>query len=341
MSRECGRPGADRADAAASGALALSHVPQLYAAIGDSFTEGVGDELPDGSVRGWADFVALGLAAAAHEPIGYANLAIRGRKLGPIVDEQLEMAIALHPEVISFNGGGNDMLRPRMPEERVADRFRQAVHRIRGAGIHVLMLSGANPTDHLLLGRVFDARGVRLTAALGDLAQLDGVTFVDNFNDRGLRDIRYWSPDKLHLNSLGHARREQRAHGHRRRGSRRVGRRRGRRRAARASQPQHRRVLPRVRAAVDRASPHGALSATGARRSGDGALRSGPHSSRSLRMRARHALTQAAASGRAEHVGDERARTSGQALDALELVHARHAPPTAPPDDRAGRSPGT
>ena len=36
-----------------------------YAAIGDSFTEGVGDELPDGTVRGWADFVALGLAEHA------------------------------------------------------------------------------------------------------------------------------------------------------------------------------------------------------------------------------------------------------------------------------------
>lgn len=177
-----------------------------YAAIGDSFTEGVGDELPDGTVRGWADFVALGLAAAAGEPIGYANLAIRGRKLGPIVDEQLEAAIALGPEVISFNGGGNDMLRPRMPEELVAGRFRQAVHRIRDAGIHVLMLSGANPTDHLPLGRVFDARGARLTAQLNDLAELDGVTFVDNFSDVGLRDIRYWSADKLHLNALGHAR---------------------------------------------------------------------------------------------------------------------------------------
>ncbi|WP_308798665.1 SGNH/GDSL hydrolase family protein [Agromyces silvae] len=177
-----------------------------YAAIGDSFTEGVGDELPDGSARGWADFVALALARAAREPIGYANLAIRGRKLSPIVEEQLEVAIALRPDVISFNGGGNDMLRPRMPEERVAGLFRTAVHRIRDEGIHVLMLSGANPTDHLPLGRVFDARGARLTAALLDLAELDGVTFVDNFNDRGLRDIRYWSPDKLHLNSLGHTR---------------------------------------------------------------------------------------------------------------------------------------
>ena len=177
-----------------------------YAAIGDSFTEGVGDELPDGSVRGWADFVAIGLAAAAREPIGYANLAIRGRKLGPIIDEQLDPAIDLRPELLSFNGGGNDMLRPRMDEQVTASRFRDAIERIRGAGIHVLMLSGANPTDHLPMGKVFDARGARLTAALVDLADRPGVTFVDNFNDQGLRDIRYWSPDKLHLNALGHAR---------------------------------------------------------------------------------------------------------------------------------------
>ena len=178
-----------------------------YAAIGDSFTEGVGDELPDGTVRGWADFVALGLAKhAAPDEMRYANLAIRGRKLGPIIDEQLDPAIDLRPELLSFNGGGNDMLRPRMDEQVTASRFRDAIERIRGAGIHVLMLSGANPTDHLPMGKVFDARGARLTAALVDLADRPGVTFVDNFNDLGLRDIRYWSPDKLHLNALGHAR---------------------------------------------------------------------------------------------------------------------------------------
>ncbi len=177
-----------------------------YAAIGDSFTEGVGDELPDGSVRGWADFVALGLAAHAREPVRYANLAIRGRKLGPIIEEQVEAAIRLRPELISFNGGGNDIMRPRMDEAAVAERFREAVLRIRAAGVHVLMLSGANPSDHLPMGRMMDSRGARLTRALADVGELDGVTFVDNFSDRGLRDIRYWSPDKLHLNSLGHAR---------------------------------------------------------------------------------------------------------------------------------------
>ncbi|WP_353808560.1 SGNH/GDSL hydrolase family protein [Agromyces sp. SYSU T00194] len=196
-----------------------------YAAIGDSFTEGVGDELPDGTVRGWADFVALGLArhaAAQAEASGtaapgteasgtaatvrYANLAIRGRKLGPIIDEQLEPAIALRPELISLNGGGNDILRPRITVPEVADRLRGAVDRIRDAGIHVLLLSGANPTDHLPMGGVFGRRGDALAEEVFGWGALDGVTRVDNWSDAGLRDIRYWSADKLHLNSLGHAR---------------------------------------------------------------------------------------------------------------------------------------
>ena len=75
-----------------------------YVALGDSYTEGVGDELPDGRLRGWADFVALGLQAAAAEPIGYANLAIRGRKPGQIITEQVEPALAHDPDLITFNG---------------------------------------------------------------------------------------------------------------------------------------------------------------------------------------------------------------------------------------------
>ena len=56
------------------------------------------------------------------EPIEYANLAIRGRLVWPIVEEQLEPALALKPTHLSFNGGGNDMLRPR--HERRARRRR-------------------------------------------------------------------------------------------------------------------------------------------------------------------------------------------------------------------------
>lgn len=177
-----------------------------YVAIGDSFTEGVGDELPDGRTRGWADFVALGFAVASAEPVRYANLAIRGRKLGPLIGEQLETALALEPELLSINGGGNDIMRPRVSIASIVDLLEDAVVRGVEAGVHVLLLSGADPTAHLPLGAVVRKRGDQLADAVRARLPRDGMTFVDNWADATLRDIRYWSPDKLHLNALGHAR---------------------------------------------------------------------------------------------------------------------------------------
>jgi lysophospholipase L1-like esterase len=102
-----------------------------YAAIGDSFTEGVGDELPDGSVRGWADRVAAGLASARGGEVRYANLAVRGRLLEPIVTDQLEAALSLAPAptLITLNGGGNDMLRRGIDVARLVALTERAVRR--------------------------------------------------------------------------------------------------------------------------------------------------------------------------------------------------------------------
>ncbi|MFF1572122.1 SGNH/GDSL hydrolase family protein [Leifsonia sp. NPDC058292] len=184
-----------------------------YIAIGDSFTEGVGDDLPDGRVRGWADFVALGLAMAASssaasgaQPVTYANLAIRGRKLGPLLAEQLEPAIAQRPELISLNGGGNDIMRPKVSTESVVRQLEEATERVTSAGIHMLLLSGANPSDHLPMGNLVSRRGDELDAAAHKLFPREKATFVDNWADPVLRDLRYWSADRLHLNATGHAR---------------------------------------------------------------------------------------------------------------------------------------
>ncbi|WP_243063030.1 SGNH/GDSL hydrolase family protein [Humibacter sp. RRB41] len=176
-----------------------------YVAIGDSFTEGVGDDLPDGRVRGWADLVASGLAAAANEPVLYANLAIRGRKLGPIVGEQLDAAIAMGPELLSINGGGNDIMRPRVSVDDVAAQTADAVGKAIDAGIHVLLLSGANPSDNLPGGKTIQRRGDELAVRVRAIVPDTGVTFVDNFADPVLRDLRFWSLDRLHLNAFGHA----------------------------------------------------------------------------------------------------------------------------------------
>jgi lysophospholipase L1-like esterase len=178
-----------------------------YVAIGDSFTEGVGDELPDGRVRGWADLVAQGWADARGEPVEYANLAIRGKLVWPIVDEQLEPALALGPTHLSFNGGGNDMLRPRTSIAHVVSAFERVLQRCDEQGVQLIVLSGANPSAQLPLSRVIQRRGDLLSAGVvARLADRPDVVRALNWPDRELSTGGYWSEDRLHMNARGHHR---------------------------------------------------------------------------------------------------------------------------------------
>ncbi|WP_224393114.1 SGNH/GDSL hydrolase family protein [Pseudonocardia sp. ICBG1293] len=179
-----------------------------YVAIGDSFTEGVGDEDAAGVPRGWADRVAAGLAGATGEPVHYANLAVRGRLLADVVGRQLEAALTLAPAptLITLNGGGNDMLRPRTDVAGLAALTTRAVERCAAAGVRLVLLSGADPSDRLPLGRVVHRRGAELSAAVRTLAAARGLTFVDVFGDTEIRRPGYWSDDRLHLGTAGHLR---------------------------------------------------------------------------------------------------------------------------------------
>lgn len=179
-----------------------------FVAIGDSFTEGVGDERPDGTPRGWADLVAAGLATALGETVRYANLAVRGRLMEPIATTQLDAALALSPAptLLTLNGGGNDMMRPGIDLKRLVELTERAILRCAAAGVRLVLLSGADPSQRLPFGRVFHRRGVVLTAAIADLAARHDVLLVDAFNDVEVRRAEYWSPDRLHLNAAGHQR---------------------------------------------------------------------------------------------------------------------------------------
>lgn len=179
-----------------------------YVAIGDSFTEGVGDDLPDGRSRGWADLVASGLASATGETVHYANLAVRGRLLEPIATTQLEAALALSPAptLLSFNGGGNDMMRPGVDVARLVRLTEHVIRRCAETGVRLVLLSGADPSARLPLGRVIHRRGIELTVAVAELAARHDLVFVDMFNDQEIRRPGYWSPDRLHLGGDGHRR---------------------------------------------------------------------------------------------------------------------------------------
>src|SRR5690606_9101634 len=98
-----------------------------YVALGDSSTEGLEDPGTNGRHRGWADRLALHVAQAQGEPLLYANLAIRGRKTRQVLDEQLEPALAMRPDLATVFAGTNDIIRSKYSEAEVMEDLR-AMH---------------------------------------------------------------------------------------------------------------------------------------------------------------------------------------------------------------------
>ncbi len=181
-----------------------------YVAIGVSFTEGMSDPdptLPDAYV-GWADRLAHHLDAVAeraHLPFGYANLAVRGRKLDDVVGTQLDAAMSMSPDLVSMVGGGNDLLRPTVDLDRLAARLEEAVVRIRQSGADVLL---ATPTDTRDAGVFKPLRGRHAvhTANIFTIAQRHGAHVLNLWGMAALRDWRMWAEDRIHLTSEGHRR---------------------------------------------------------------------------------------------------------------------------------------
>ncbi|QWC84268.1 SGNH/GDSL hydrolase family protein [Nocardioidaceae bacterium] len=183
-----------------------------YVAIGDSFTEGCGDHDPTrpNGVRGWADRVAEELsdhADARGESFAYANLAVRGRKLDAVLDQQLGAALALQPDLVTCYAGANDILRPRVDVAALLARYESALRRVVDGGAHLVLFTAADPGDAVVYRPVrhrFEAYGqlVRETASrLGDR-----VSVVDFWAMTDYRDWGYWDTDRMHMATPGHQR---------------------------------------------------------------------------------------------------------------------------------------
>jgi lysophospholipase L1-like esterase len=177
-----------------------------YVALGDSFTEGVGDvdEARPNGVRGWADRVAEVLSASS-PGFGYANLALRGRTLQPILAEQLAPAVAMRPDLVTIYAGANDVLRPYVDLDELIARYDEGVAALASTGAHILVWTAFDPGQAPVL-RVMRGRFATYNELVREMADERGATVVDFWRMREYRDPRLWDTDRLHLSPLGHAR---------------------------------------------------------------------------------------------------------------------------------------
>lgn len=174
-----------------------------YVAIGDSFTEGIGDpsEGVPGGNRGWADRVAEQLALRVPD-LAYANLAIRGRLIAQIDDEQIEAALALRPDLITICAGGNDVTRGGNPD-RIAERLDSMVERLSADGATVVVFTGPDIGDTPVLGAL-RGRVAIYNENIHTIALRHDAIVADLWALRELHEKPMWAPDRLHFSPLGH-----------------------------------------------------------------------------------------------------------------------------------------
>jgi lysophospholipase L1-like esterase len=184
--------------------MTQQHPWTRYVAIGDSFTEGIGDPEPEspGGHRGWADRVSEVLAESSGD-FAYANLAIRGRLLQQISDEQTQAALDLNPDLISVSAGGNDLLRPGTDPDEISVRFENMVQRLRSDGATVLIFNGPDIGMTPVLGRVRGKVAI-YNENLRAIAQRNDAIVADMWALSNLKDARMWAPDRLHFSPVGH-----------------------------------------------------------------------------------------------------------------------------------------
>lgn len=179
--------------------------------LGDSFTEGMCDVArPDGHHQGWADRVAQSLAdeaAGRGGVVQYANLAVRGKLLDQVVEEQVREIDSLKPTITTFHAGPNDVLRRGTDLSALFHRYAAAVAAVADASDRVVLFTAigrAGGTGRLatMLAERFGAFNDNVRTVAGR----HGAIVVDLESAPALTDRRLWNEDRLHLNEAGHRR---------------------------------------------------------------------------------------------------------------------------------------
>ncbi|MCB4208044.1 SGNH/GDSL hydrolase family protein [Arthrobacter sp. UM1] len=181
---------------------AAPHPWTRQVSLGDSFTEGIGDPSEGGGHRGWADRVAEVLAESQPD-FAYANLAVRGRLLDQIRDEQVASALELRPDLITLCAGGNDVIRPGGDPDVIAARLDAVVAILATSGATILLFTGPDIGSTPVLGSVRGRVAVFNEHIRGIAARHDAVV-GDLWNLHELKDKSMWDADRLHFSPLGH-----------------------------------------------------------------------------------------------------------------------------------------
>lgn len=176
-----------------------------FVALGDSQTEGLWDGNDRTGVAGWADRFAQRLAQD-NPDLRYANLAVRGRRIGEVRDEQLDAALEMRPDLVGLCVGMNDVTRIGGELDEALDVMEEMYSRLTSSGATVMTTIFPDVRRIIPFATLLGPRVDQVNDRIRICADKYDLRLVDLFTAPSMTDLRLWSPDRLHANSLGHER---------------------------------------------------------------------------------------------------------------------------------------
>ena len=106
---------------------------------------------------------------------------------------------------VTIYAGANDILRPKVDLDRLAQVYDAALERLTESGARVVVFTAFDPGGSALY-RPLRARFALYNELVRDSAHRLGADIVDFWRLREYRDLRYWDADRMHLSTAGHER---------------------------------------------------------------------------------------------------------------------------------------
>ncbi|PEP48538.1 lipase [Bacillus wiedmannii] len=180
------------------------HMWKRFVSIGDSFTEGIGDEVEEIALKSWVDhFVQLCV-----NDIEYANFAKRGLVTKEIRTQQLEKALTFNPDLVSIIAGANDVLKGRWDHQEYKNNMEFMIDTLSKTDADIIIASLPDFTVRLPFSsekkQVLKEQLLEANEIILSLSREYKLHHVDFWNHHLVNDNTLWSTDLIHPNSKGY-----------------------------------------------------------------------------------------------------------------------------------------
>ncbi len=175
-----------------------------FVAIGDSLTEGIGDEVEGVALKSWVEHFAQ-----LHEPhLTYTNLAKRGLLAKEIRVTQLEAAIELKPDLVSLIAGANDILKGHWNATVYKKEMEDMLETLTNLGAKIIIANLPDFSNRLPLPPeqkdVLKTQLLEANEIIQLLSNKYSLVQIDFWDHPMANDSKLLSKDLVHPNSKGY-----------------------------------------------------------------------------------------------------------------------------------------